>query len=208
MATVLESLRDIDGVAGSFAIDEEGDVFANAMPAYVAREELGKVAQRLQWVAEAAAELNTQESWCTLYFASYHLQVVTFTGGKLVVLSEPNANARALRMAAKLVCRKLERIIDGTSSRTTMPPPFVAARAESARSFEVRARGRLSEEIAEPTEVQTNELRNTQPSIAAPPVVKTTAPSHAPSPPEARSGRRPAASRSLVYRGRRYDVSG
>jgi predicted regulator of Ras-like GTPase activity (Roadblock/LC7/MglB family) len=207
MATVLEGLRDIDGVAGSFAIDEEGDVFANAMPAYVAREELGKVAQRLQWVSEAAAELNTQESWCTLYFDNYHLQVVTFTGGKLVVLSEPSANSRALRMAAKLVCRKLERIIDGTSSRTTMPPPFVAARAESARSFEVRARGRLSEEIAEPAEVHNNELRNTQPSIAAPPVVKTT-PSHDASPPEARSGRRAAASRSLVYRGRRYDVSG
>ncbi len=213
MGTVLESLKDIAGVAGSFAMDSDGEVFANAMPAYVQTEDLGRIAPRLQWVIEAASELQVEQEWCTLYFESYHLQVALFAGGSLVVLTEPEVNGRALRMAAKILCRKLERIVDGTaSSRNTLPPPVVEKPPQAfsgGGAFEVRAQGRLSEQIAEPGETtNARELRNTQPSMATPSVAKTSGPPSDPASPEARSSRRPASPRSMVYRGRRYDVSG
>jgi predicted regulator of Ras-like GTPase activity (Roadblock/LC7/MglB family) len=209
MAAVLESLKDIAGVAGSFAVDNDGEVIANAMPAYVQLDDLAKVAPRIQWVVEAAAELRVENEWTIMHFSSYQLQVAPFEGGKLVIVTEPGVNTRALRMAARILCRKLERIVDGiASTRSTLPPPVLQHAGETAqavRAYEVRAQGRLATGVAEP--VGSNaELRNTQPSMPAPSVAKTSAPEVESASPEARSSRRPASPRSMVYRGRRYDV--
>lgn len=233
MAVILESLKDVIGVAGSFAMDDDGEVLAVAMPSYVQPEDLASVAPRIQWLVEAASELQVQCEWCVLYFADYHLQVAPFTGGKLVVLTAPDVNARALRMAAKILCRKLEKLVDGTASHRNsysppapLPAPLQTPGAQSAsplspreaarptmNTFEVRGRGRVPERSSEPPEAPRQaELRHTQPSLVPPSVE-----SEPPTPrqagvesvsPEARSSRRAAGPRSLVYRGRRYDVSG
>jgi predicted regulator of Ras-like GTPase activity (Roadblock/LC7/MglB family) len=213
MAAVLESLKDIAGVAGSFAVDDAGDVVANAMPAYVQLDDLVKVAPRIQWIVEAAAELRVENEWTIMHFSSYQLQVAPFAGGKLVIVTEPGVNARALRMAARILCRKLERMLDSTaegtaSTRSTLPPPAVSHAGETkqtVRTFEVRAQGRLAAGVAEPVG-SSAELRNTQPSMPTPSVAKTSAPEVEVASPEARSSRRPASPRSMVYRGRRYDV--
>lgn len=226
MLSVLDSLKDVAGVAGSFAMDTDGEVFINAMPSYVQSEELGKIAPRVSWIAEAAAELQVQNEWCTLFFSSYHLQVAPFAGGRLVMLTEPGVNARALRMAAKILCRKLERMAEGIASsrNSAAPPPLVDPAPRSVQTFEVHAQGRLSDRVAEPADSHRADLRQTQPSLPpaspasvgpsglrTPSVVKTTGPQsqsleHAS--PEARSSRRGGAPRSMIYRGRRYDVSG
>ncbi len=233
MATILESLKDVAGVAGSFAMDEDGELVAVAMPSYVQAEDLATIAPRIQWLVEAASELKVQSEWCVLYFSDYHLQVAPFHGGKLVMLTAPDVNARALRMAAKILCRKLEKLVDGTSSHrnSISPPPQpygappaaagqlaepptsrAGGRPSALQTFEVRARGRMHERRSEPPPEAPRpaDQRHTQPSLV-PPAVEPDPPTprHGPESvsPEARSSRRTAGPRSMVYRGRRYDVS-
>lgn len=242
MAAILESLKDVIGVAGSFAMDNDGEVVSVAMPSYVQTEDLAAVAPRIQWLFEAASELQVQSEWCVLYFSDYHLQIAPFNGGKLVVLTAPDVNARALRMAAKILCRKLEKLVDGAvSHRNSISPPAqlssaqsssaqlfagtqlpapptprTVSKAEGPNTFEVRGRGRMPERASEPgpepaEALRQAELRHTQPSLVPPstevePV--TPRPGGESVSPEARSSRRVAGPRSLVYRGRRYDVSG
>lgn len=229
MATILESLKDVAGVGGSFAMDNDGEIIAAAMPSYVQVDDLASVAPRIQWLIEAASELHVKGEWCVLYFSDYHLQVAPFDGGRLVVLTAPDVNARALRMAVKILSRKLEKLVDGTSShRNSFSPPQpqvgmlhppVAAPAvvrdaavPTLNTFEVRARGRMPDRSSEPPEPPRADLRHTQPSLAPPgPDAEPPTPRHGALEavsPEARSSRRVAGPRSLVYRGRRYDVSG
>jgi predicted regulator of Ras-like GTPase activity (Roadblock/LC7/MglB family) len=240
MAAILESLKDVSGVAGSFAMDNDGELVAMAMPSYVQTEDLATVAPRIGWLVEAASELQVQCEWCVLYFSGYHLQIAPFRGGRLVVLTAPDVNARALRMAAKILCRKLEKLVEGAASHrdsisppaglpgvSTLagahprlagshqfapPTPRTTPRFEGVSTFEVSARGRMPERSSEPPEAaRATELRNTQPSLVPPsiepdpPTPRQGAESVSP---EARSSRRVAGPRSLVYRGRRYDVSG
>lgn len=218
MVSLLESLRDVAGVVGGFAVDDDGELVTSAMPSYVGADDLQSIAPRIQWLLEASAELQVQAEWVTMYFTDYNLQVAPFNGGKLVVLVAPEANTRALRMAAKILCRKLEKIVDGSASarnsslplpesdRPTIKPPAI-------KGFEVRGHGRLAESGSEAPEQPPPELRNTQPSLE-PPVVNGAPPSSQPphvsesASPEARSSRRPTGPRSMVYRGRRYDVNG
>jgi predicted regulator of Ras-like GTPase activity (Roadblock/LC7/MglB family) len=236
MAAILESLKDVVGVAGSFAMDSDGEVVCVAMPSYVQAEDLAAVAPRIQWLVEAASELQVESEWCILYFSGYHLQIAPFNGGRLVVLTAPDVNARALRMAAKILCRKLEKLVDGTGSHrsSTLPPaqfsgapqsasplsapptPRTVSKAEGMNTFEVRGRGRVPERSSEPSPEPVEgrrpaDLRNTQPSLVPPPTEAeplTPRQGAESASPEARSSRRVAGPRSLVYRGRRYDVSG
>lgn len=223
MVSILESLRDVAGVVGGFAVDDDGELVTSAMPSYVADEDLESIAPRIQWLFEAAAELQVQAEWVTLYFTDYNLQVTPFGGGKLVVLVAPEANTRALRMAAKILCRKLEKIVDGSAGArsSNVPPPESdrpTVKPPGIKGFEVSGHGRVTRSSEPPEAPHTTELRNTQPSLV-PPVVNGTAPVSQPSSsrpshpaqaasPEARSSRRPTGPRSMVYRGRRYDVNG
>lgn len=237
MAAILEGLKDVVGVAGSFAMDDDGEVVAVAMPSYVQAGDLAAVAPRIRWLVEAASELQVQSEWCVLYFSGYHLQIAPFNGGKLVVLTAPEVNARALRMAAKILSRKLEKLVDGAASHRNSfsppgpsggaPQPFAARHAapptprtpnkpEVMDTFEVHGRGRVPERTtdtsAEFAETPRQaDLRHTQPSLLPPsarPEPPTPRPGAESVSPEARSSRRVAGPRSLIYRGRRYDVSG
>lgn len=83
-------------------------------------------------------------------------------------------------------------------------------------TFEVHARGRVPERSTEPSPEfaeapRQADLRHTQPSLLPPSAESepsTPRPGAEAVSPEARSSRRVAGPRSLVYRGRRYDVSG
>lgn len=214
MISILESLRDVAGVVGGFAVDDDSELVTSAMPSYVGTDDLESIAPRIQWLFEATAELQVQSEWVTMYFTDYNLQIAPFNGGKLVVLVAPDANTRALRMAAKILCRKLEKIVDGSASarNSNLPPPESdrpTVKPPAIKGFEVRGHGRV-ERSSEPPQP---ELRNTQPSLE-PPVVNGGPPSSQPphasesASPEARSSRRLTGPRSMVYRGRRYDVNG
>lgn len=242
MASILESLEDVAGVAGSFAIDDDGELVAVAMPSYVQSEDLAVVAPRIQRLVEATAELQVESEWWILHYADYQLQVTPFAGGMLVVLTAPEVNTRALRMAAKILGRKLAKLVEVSASQrgalAAERPPSVRSQpptashsparvaptsafpapsnfnlqSEPSHTFEVRGRGRLPDRSSEPPEAPaTPELRNTQPSLPTmvldpEPVTPRQGAAESLSP-EARSSRRVAGPRSLVYRGRRYDVS-
>lgn len=205
MRSLLDTLRDVPGVVGSFAAHDDGHIVANAMPGYVELDDMESAAQRIQWLVEGASELEVRSEWCVVYFEHYRLHVASFVAGRLVVLAEPQVNVRALRMAAKIVCRKLERLTEADSGRPSSLPSFGDRDSQpSVRTFEVRGQGRLSEPPREtPESTPSTDLRHTQPSLTPPQLVKSPEVAS----PEGRASQRKTGPRSMVYRGRRYDVS-
>jgi hypothetical protein len=174
MSTPLAALDDIEGVMGSFFTSHEGELLCRRMPSFVERAELERAGPRLLSIVETFGEarLAAPESFL-LRFADHRLNVRRSKRGILCVLAEPGVNLPALRMASKLVCKRLD---EEPPAQTELPLTPVEPQTQH-------------EPIAEPK------------SEAAPPTRRSAGP------PEAQHHAAPSsASRTLVYRGRKYDV--
>jgi predicted regulator of Ras-like GTPase activity (Roadblock/LC7/MglB family) len=133
---VLSSLRDVDGIVGSFVVNAEGDLVAQDLPAYFDGV-VEQVAPRAIRLRDALSLSEGSVSNCTIRYADHKLSLRSVHGALLAVLANHTANAPALRMAMNLVARKCSPAELASAAYTTSPPavteapPTVAQQAPS-----------------------------------------------------------------------------
>jgi predicted regulator of Ras-like GTPase activity (Roadblock/LC7/MglB family) len=126
LASALSSLRDVEGIIGSFVVNSDGVLVAQDLPAYFAgvAEEVGPRVHRL---CDALSLSEGAVSTCTVRYSNHKLALRSVNGALLAVLTVASVNAPALRMAMNLVARKCAAQDlsnpDQVSSSTRPPPP-------------------------------------------------------------------------------------
>lgn len=118
----LETLKDLEGILGSFVIGPGGSVLAQDFPSYFgsAAYDIGARALRLKEALEVA---EGDLSHCVLRYGSHKVALRPIKGGVLTIVSEAAVNMPALRMAMNLVARRLESAGLDTENDASPPPP-------------------------------------------------------------------------------------
>ena len=106
-ADALSSLKDIDGVYGSFVVDESGGLILRDLPAVIDNAALREAGPRIARLWGAFPEDDPPE-YVLLEFVSHQVFIRKFDAGSLCVFVPPNVNRLALKMAANFVARWLE----------------------------------------------------------------------------------------------------
>jgi predicted regulator of Ras-like GTPase activity (Roadblock/LC7/MglB family) len=110
----LHSLRDIDGVYGSFVLNAAGEPTARDLPAVFDDRTLTESGFRIVRLWEVVSESGPPE-YALLEFAEYSLFLRSVGEGCLCVVVPSGVNVLALRLASKWVARHLDP--DSPSSR-------------------------------------------------------------------------------------------
>lgn len=106
-ARTLQSLRDIDGVYGSFVIDAAGETRARDLPSVFDDQTLADSGARIARLWEVIAEGAAPE-YALLEFVEYTLFLRRVGSGCLCVVVPAHVNVLALRLASKWVARYFE----------------------------------------------------------------------------------------------------
>lgn len=104
---MLRSIRDVDGVCGSFVWAKNGQVVARDLPEYLDAGLVAEVGPRLQRLYEAFQSAGDELDAATLVFGEYKLHVRELEPAFIAVLSEIPVNMAALRMALSVIGRRL-----------------------------------------------------------------------------------------------------
>ncbi|HKU38625.1 MAG TPA: hypothetical protein VJR89_10775 [Polyangiales bacterium] len=131
----LRSLRDIDGVLGSFMIGERGELLGRDVTAACGSDVLMLVSSRMQQLCDAfvSADIGGAFESTTLCFPQYKLQVRAIGSAFLVAVLSAQVNLPALRMAMNMLGRQLLLELEAMASfppeesgemrRPSAPPP-------------------------------------------------------------------------------------
>ena len=120
LQNVLRSLRDVDGVLGSFVLDAQGGIDARDLPEYFDPGALVEVGPRIERLYEAWKSLGSELDCAALSFAEHKLHLRELSVGYLAVVSSAQVNGPALRMAMGMVGRRVNAAFD---ARLSAPPP-------------------------------------------------------------------------------------
>src|SRR6185369_7067513 len=104
----LTSLLDVAGVEGSFLVNSTGALSAWNMPSLVEEDVLDEAGAKLARLRQAFAVAGHELDFCTVRFANYKLCIKASGVGILCVLTRPDVNVPALRMALKLILSQIE----------------------------------------------------------------------------------------------------
>jgi hypothetical protein len=132
----LASLKDIDGVYGSFVIDRRGIPTHRDLPTLISNAALTEAGPRIARLWAGFPPGDTAEAM-VLSFASHQLFVKKLSAGSLCVFAPPSVNRLALNMVAGLVGSHLEPELEAAGSTVqdsaasaataTTPPPSTDA---------------------------------------------------------------------------------
>jgi predicted regulator of Ras-like GTPase activity (Roadblock/LC7/MglB family) len=126
----LHSLRDVDGVQGSFLIAPSGSLVAKDLPAVFDGELFTEVGPRIARLYETFLSGGEEMDACLLRYAEHKLYVRKMKAGMIGTISASRVNMAALRMVVNLVIRRLEpemgRISAAPPLPRTPPPPSVS----------------------------------------------------------------------------------
>lgn len=124
----LASLRDLEGIVGSFVVGEEGELLAKDLPAYFDGV-LEEVGPRLIRLRDAFDLAEGDVSSCAVRFKSHRLTIRSVEGALLAVIADSKINGPALRMAMNLVLKKCtpEELTSSRSSYLPPPPSYQQA---------------------------------------------------------------------------------
>ena len=106
-ARALQSLRDIDGVYGSFLIDADGETRARDLPSVFDDQTLAESGARIAQLWEVICDGGAPDH-VLLEFAEYNLFLRRVGTGCLCVVVPTQVNVLALRLACKGVARYFE----------------------------------------------------------------------------------------------------
>lgn len=106
-ARTLESLRDIQGVYGSFVLNSRGEPTARDLPAVFDARTLSESGVRITRLWEVVSE-DTAPEFALLEFAEYNLFLRGVREGCLCIVVPSHVNMLALRQASKWVARQFE----------------------------------------------------------------------------------------------------
>jgi hypothetical protein len=105
---VLSSLKDIDGVYGSFVVDAAGGLLVRDLPGVIDNGALREAGPRIARLWGAFPE-DDPPDYVLLEFASHEVFIKKFDLGSLCVFAPPSVNRLALRMAANFLSRWLDK---------------------------------------------------------------------------------------------------
>ncbi len=108
-ARTLQSLRDIDGVYGSFLLNASGETRARDLPPVFDDQTLTDSGARIAQLWEVISEGGSPE-YALLEFSEYNLFLRRVGNGCLCVVVPAHVNVLALRLASKWVARYFEPI--------------------------------------------------------------------------------------------------
>ncbi len=120
----LRTLRDVQGVYGSFVIASTGALVASDLPAAFDGDLFEEVGPRVVRLYETFLSGAEELDACMLRFAEHKIYLRKMTWGVIGILSQVAVNMPALRMVANLVIRKIDPDVV-PSLRPTLPVPVV-----------------------------------------------------------------------------------
>lgn len=146
-ADALSSLKDIDGVYGSFVVDATGALTLRDLPAVIDNAALREAGPRIARLWGAFPEDDPPE-YVLLEFAAHQVFIRKFEAGSLCVFVPPTVNRLALKMAANFVARWLD--ADGAAPSAEAEPgpmsePVVASPPSSGKKTTYFYRGQRYE---------------------------------------------------------------
>jgi predicted regulator of Ras-like GTPase activity (Roadblock/LC7/MglB family) len=104
----LRTLRDVEGVYGSFVIAGTGALIASDLPAVFDAELFDEVGPRITRLYETFHSGGEELDGCVLRYADHKLYLRSMTWGVIGILSAVAVNKPALRMVANLVIRRID----------------------------------------------------------------------------------------------------
>src|SRR3954451_21952257 len=121
MQATLATLRDIEGVLGSFLVDEAGQLMARDMPGVFDDATLNSASVRLSRLRGALESDTPAFNGCVARFGEHLLVVRPVARRLLCVLVPRGANLTALQMGTNLVARRLTNFIPPAGDAELQP---------------------------------------------------------------------------------------
>lgn len=156
IALRLRTLRDIEGVLGSFVVGERGELLGRDVTAACGSDVLALVGGRLQQLCDAfvSADIGGPFESTTLYFAQYKLHIRALANLFIVAVVSAEVNLPALKMAMSMLGRQLLNDLAAPGfapkarrARDSREPPAPSA-GRSSREPPAPSAGRSSREPA------------------------------------------------------------
>jgi hypothetical protein len=134
MQIILNTLRDIEGVLGSFFVDETGKLLARDMPGVFDDATLSSASLRLSRLRAALEADAPSFDGCVARFGEHLLVLKPVATRTLCVLVPKGANLTALSMGTTLVARRLVGVPQEPERSAAAPLPNPAAPPPEHRS--------------------------------------------------------------------------
>lgn len=128
----LRTLRDVQGVYGSFVFAANGGLVARDLPEVFDPELLAEVGPRITRLYETFMSGGDEIDACVIRYSDYKLYLRAMTWGTIGVLSGVGINMPALRMVTNLVIRKIDPEVQSSprANSTRMDPSYSSAPPE------------------------------------------------------------------------------
>jgi hypothetical protein len=136
----LATLRDVEGIVGSFVLTTNGELLGKSLPAIYPEPYVVEAGARIARLIAAMSENGATPSACTLRYAEHKLLVKASSEHLVVAVALADVNMAQARVGLNLIARQLQGLGSLPESRPTHPPsrphPQGApeAKAEPARS--------------------------------------------------------------------------
>jgi predicted regulator of Ras-like GTPase activity (Roadblock/LC7/MglB family) len=127
LLTILRSLRDIEGVLGSFVWFRDGRLLASDVPDACPATTLVAVGERVQRLFDALVSTGDAFDSATLAFAQYKLHVSTLERAFIGTVLTSQVNMSALKMAVELARRQLSGLTLGLQPSAADDRPALPA---------------------------------------------------------------------------------
>jgi len=123
----LATLRDVEGVTGSFVFVHSGRVVARELPPLFDDGALVEASGRLARLRDTFAAVGDELGAAVIRFSDYKLYLRALSGGTLCILANNDVNMPAMRMAANLVGRRIAPALESAEIAAAKDPgPEVA----------------------------------------------------------------------------------
>ena len=104
----LRTLRDVEGVLGSFVISNAGSLVSKDLPAVFDDQVLGEVGPRIARLYETFSTAGDELETVMLRYAEHKLYLRKTAWGHIGILSAAQVNLPALRMVGNLVAKRID----------------------------------------------------------------------------------------------------
>jgi hypothetical protein len=125
---LLSSLREIDGVLGSFVLDGEGQLLARDLPHAFDDDTLDRAGVHLSRLRAALESDGSGFESCVARFGPHLLLLRAARADTLCVLLPRGTNLAAAQMSSTLVARRLSPPAVTSGPESSVEPPAPAAR--------------------------------------------------------------------------------
>jgi len=127
----LATLKDVNGIAGSFVCTQSGRLVAREIPALFEDAVLAEAGSRLLRVGETFAAGGDELEVAVVRYGEHRIYLKSIAGGMLCIVVTGPVNMPALRMAANLVGRRIAAAVARAQAELPPAPAEPAPRASA-----------------------------------------------------------------------------